>query len=123
MPNGFFRGLELRPYAGFGIRFKPATRAELAEEAGLGQFPYWFGAQAYINRAEIEKAKAEAFELERMRVAEAQTMAANAQRIVTGEPSIEDRIAAKRIEQVKNFIPIAVAAGVGLLLMGMRRRY
>lgn len=88
----------------------------------LAQVPYWFGAQAYVNRDAIRKAQAEHYVAEQSRANDAQVLAANGQRIVS-PATAEDRTATIRIEQVKNFVPVAVAVGLGLLLMGMRRRY
>lgn len=132
MPNGLLSRLELKPYMGFGVRFRPATRAELRNKATprgpdngpeLGQFPYWFGAQAYINREAIVKAQAEHFVEEQRREMDAMIMKANNAALLPSTDTAEDATAAIRIEQVKKFVPVALAVGLGLLLMGTGRRF
>ena len=117
MPNGLLSRLALRPYAGFGLRLRPDNGPE------LGQMPYWFGAQTYLNREAILKAQAEHYVAEQARATDAQVLAANGERIVAPAITAEDETAAIRIGQVKKFVPVAIAVGLGLLLMGTRRRY
>lgn len=113
---------------GFGVRFTPATRAQLRVKttpAGpeLGQMPYWFGAQTYINREAIVKAQAEHFVEEQRRATDAIVMKANNDALVTPSTTGEDATAALRIDQVKKFVPVAIAVALGLLLMGTGRRF
>lgn len=119
MPNGLFSRLELKPYAGFGIRFRPPPD----NGPGLGQMPYWFGAQTYINREAIVKAQAEHFVEEQRREMDAMIMKANNAALLPSTDTAEDATAAIRIEQVKKFVPVAIAVALGLLLMGTGRRF
>ncbi len=119
MPNGLFSRLELKPYAGFGIRFRPGPD----NGPELGQVPYWFGAQAYLNREAILKAQAEHFVEEQRRAIDATVMKVNNAALLPSTDTAEDATAAIRIEQVKKFVPVALAVSLGLLLMGAGRRY
>lgn len=112
---------------GFGVRFTPVTRAQLRAKTmpgpELGQMPYWFGTQVYANREAILKAQAEHFVEEQRRAIDARVMKANNNTLVTPPTTVEDATAAIRIDQVKKFVPVAIAVSLGLLLMGTGRRF